>query len=79
MSLLNIALFELSDTHVSVYTFSSTITLSFLLIHVSFIHGESNYVSYMTDKSNCPMCKLKFSLGHLYVVLTVQGSIHSFD
>ena len=53
MSSLNIALSELFDTHVSVYTFSSAITLSFLLLHLSFIHGESNHVSYMTDESSC--------------------------
>ena len=27
----------------------------------------------MTDKSSCPIYKLKYSLGHLFVMLTVQG------
>ena len=79
MSSLNIALFELSDTHVSVYTFNSTITSSFLLLHLSFIHGESDHASYMTDNSSCYIYKLKDSLGHLYFMLTVQGSIPSSD
>ena len=79
MSSLNIALSELSDTHVLVYTFSSTITSSFLLFHLSFIHGEYDHVSYMSAKSSCPICKLKDSLGHLCVVLTIQGSIPSSD
>ena len=63
MSSLNIELSELSDTHVSVYTFSSSITSSFLLLNLSFIHGESDHVSYMTDKSSCPICKVKICLG----------------
>ena len=79
MSSLNIALYELSDTHVLVYTFISAITLSFLLPHLSFIHGEYDHVSYMTYNYNYPICKLKYSLGHLCVVLIVQGSIPSFD
>ena len=33
----------------------------------------------MTDKSSSPICKLKASLGHLCVVLTVQGYIPSSD
>ena len=78
MSSFNIALFELSDTHVSGYTFISTITQSFLL-HFSFIHGEYDHVSYMTDKSSCTICKSKAALGHLCVMLTVQGSIPSSD
>ena len=79
MSSLNIALFELSNTHVSLYTFSSVITLSFLLLHLSFIHVESAHVSYMLDKYSCAIYKLKSTLGHLYVVLIVQGSVPLSD
>ena len=79
MPSLNIALFPFFDTHVLVYTFSSTIILSFLFLHLSFIHGESDHVSYMTDKSSCPICKVKSALGHLSVVLIHQGSIPSSD
>ena len=35
----------------------------FLLLHLSFIHGESDHVSYMTDKSSCPICKVKSCIG----------------
>ena len=77
MSSLNIEISELFDTHVSVYTFISGITSSFLLLQLSFIHGESDHVSYITDKSSFSICKLKFALGHLCVVLTVQGFIHA--
>ena len=62
ISSLNIALSELSDTHVSVYTFSSDITSSFLLLHLSVIPGESDHVSYMTDKFSCIICKVKICL-----------------
>ena len=77
MSSLNKALSKLFDTHVSVYTFSSTITSSLLLLHLSFIHGESDHVSYMIDKFSCLIYKLQDSLGHLYFMLTVQGYIPS--
>ena len=79
MSSLNITLSELFNTHVSVYTFNLVITLIFLLLNLSFIHGEYDIVSYMTDKSSCPICKLKYALGHLYVMLTIQGFIPSSD
>ena len=75
MSSLNIVLSELFDTHVLVYTFSSAITLSSLLLHLSFKHGEYDHVSYMTDKSSCHIYKSKYALGHLYVVLIVQGFV----
>ena len=51
----------------------------FLLLHLSFIHGEFDHVSYMTDKFSCPICKLKSTLGHLCVMLIVQGFIPSSD
>ena len=79
MSSLNIELSELSDTHVSVYTFSLSTTLIFLLLRLSFIHGVSDHFSYMKDNSSCSICKLKDALGHLCVMLTVQGSIPSSD
>ena len=63
MSSLNIALSKLFDTHVSVYTFSPTITSNFLVLYLYFLHGESDHVSYMTDKSSCPICKVKSYLG----------------
>ena len=47
-----------------------------LLLHFSFIHGESDHVSYMIDKSSCPIYLLYTALGHLCVVLTVQGFFH---
>ena len=79
MSSLNIALSVFSDTHVLVFTFSSAITLSLLLLLLSIIPGESDHVSYMTDKSSCFIYKLKVALGHLYVVLTIQGLKPVFD
>ena len=59
--------------------FRSAITLSFLLLLLSVIPGESDHVSYMTDKSSCSIYELKDSLGHLCVVLTVQGLNPMFD
>ena len=79
MSSLNISLPELFDTHVSVYTLSSAITSIFLLLHLSFIHGEYDHVSYMTYNYSYPICKLKYSLGHLCDVLIVQGFVPSSD
>ena len=73
MSSLNIALFDFFDTRVSVFTFSSAITSSFLLLLLSVLPGESDHVSYMIDKSSCTIYKVKVALGHLCVVLTVQG------
>ena len=75
----NIALSIFSDTHVSVFTFRSAITLSFLLLLLFVIPGESDHVSYMTDKSSCSIYKLKAALGHLYFVLIVQGLHPMFD
>ena len=72
MSSVNIALSIFSDTHVSVFTFSSAITLSLLLLLLSVILGESDHVSYMIDKSSCSIYKFNSCLGHLFVVLTVQ-------
>ena len=79
MSSLNIALSELSNTHELVLHFQLSYHFELLLLHLSFIHGESDHVSYMTNKSSCPICELKYSLGHLYVMLTVQGFIPSSD
>ena len=79
MSSLNITLSEISNTHVLVYIFSLAITSSFLLLNFSFIHGESDHVPHMKNKYSCPICKLKYSLRYLCVVLTVQGFIPSFD
>ena len=74
MSSLNKALSIFFDTRVSVFTFSSTITSSFLLLLLLVLPGESDHVSYMTDKFSCSICKVKKdALGHLCVVLTVQG------
>ena len=75
---LNIALSVFSNTHVSVFTFSSAITSSLLLL-LSVIPGESYHVSYMADKSSCSIYELKAALGHLYVMLTVQGLKLMFD
>ena len=47
MSSLNIALSAFSDTHVSVFTFSSAITWSFLLLLLSVLPGEFDHVPYM--------------------------------
>ena len=63
MSSLNIALSDFSDTHVSMYTFSSSITSSFFLLQLSLMPGESDHVSYMTDKSSCIIGKVKSCLG----------------
>ena len=73
MSSLNIALSIFSDTHVSVFNFSSSINLSLLLLLLSFIPGESDHVSYKKNKSSCSIYELKATLGHLCVVLTIQG------
>ena len=45
----------------------------FLLLLLSFIPGESIHVFYMRDKSSCPIYLLYAALGHLCVMLTVQG------
>ena len=76
---LNIALSDFFDTHVLVFTFSSAITLSLLLLLLSVIPRESDHVSYMTDKSSCSIYELNVALSHLYVVLTVQGLNSMFD
>ena len=73
MSSLNIALSIFFNTHVSVFTFHSAISSIFLLLLLSVIPGESDHVSYMTDKSSCSIYSLYADLGHLCVVLTVQG------
>src|SRR5713226_9151986 len=72
MSSLNIALFVFRYPCFSVHL-CSAITLSFLLLLLSVIPGESDHVSYMTDKSSCSIYPLYAALGHLCVVLTVQG------
>ena len=73
MSSLNIAPSVFFDTHVSVFTFGSAITSSFLLLLLSVLPGESDHVSYMTDKSSCTIYKVKICLGHLCIMLNVQG------
>ena len=60
-------------------TFCSAITLSFLLLLLFVIPGEYDHVSYMTDKSSCSIYELKAALGHLCVMLTVQGLNPLFD
>ena len=79
MSSLNIELFFFSDTHVSVITFRPAITSSFLLLLLSVIPRESDHISYMTDKSSCSIYDLKAALGHLCVMLIVQGLNPMFD
>ena len=73
MSSLNIELSVFFDTHVSVFTFSSSINSSLLLLLLSVILGESDHVSYMKDKSSCSIYELNVALGYLCVVLTIQG------
>ena len=63
MSSLNIALSVIFDTHVSVFTCSSAITSSLLLLLLSVLPGESDHVSYMTNKFSCPLYKVKCFLG----------------
>ena len=58
MSSLNITLSVFSDSHVSVFIFSSTITSSFLLLLLSILPRESDHVSYMENKSSCYICKV---------------------
>ena len=79
ISSLNTSLSVFSDTHVSVFTFSSAITLSLLLLLLSVLPGESDHVSYMTDKSSFYIYKLTATLGHLSVVIIVQGFHPQFD
>ena len=71
MSSLNIALFVFRYPCFSVHL-CSAIALSFLLL-LSVIPGESDHVSYMTDRSGCSIYPLYDALGHLCVVLTIQG------
>ena len=54
MSSLNIALFCLP---ISMFQCTSVFSYHFesLLFLLSFIYGESDHVSYMTDKSSCPI------------------------
>ena len=78
ISSLNIAPFFFRYTCFSVH-FCSTITLSFLLLRLSIIPGESDHVSYMTNRSSCSIYKLYAALGHLCVVLIVQGLYPMFD
>ena len=63
MSSLNITLSIFFDTHVSVFTFSSAITSSLLLLLLWILPGEYDHVSYMTDKSSCSIYKLQSCLG----------------
>ena len=77
MSSLNIALFVFQYPCFSVHLCSAT-TLSFLLL-LSIIPGESDHVSYMIDKSSCPIYLLYAALGHLCVMLIVQGLYLMFD
>ena len=72
MSSLNIALFVFWYPCFSVHL-CSAITLSFLLLLLSVIPGESVHVFYMTDRSSCSIYTLYAALGHICVVLTVQG------
>ena len=78
MSSLNIALFVFRYPCFSVH-FCSTITMSFLLFLFSIIPRESDHVSYMIDRSSCSIYKLYTALGHLCVVLTIQGLFPMFD
>ena len=78
MSSLNIALSKLFYTHVSVYTFSSSITSIFYSSTYPLYLGNLINFSYMKDTSSCSIFKLKAALGHLYVVLTIQGFIPVF-
>ena len=72
MSSLNIELLVFRYPCFSVHL-CSAITLSFRLLLLSIIPGESDHVSYMTDRSGCSIYLLYTALGHLCVVLTVQG------
>ena len=78
MSSLNIALCELFDTHVLVYTFNSAITLSFLLLHLSFMPRESVHVSYMTAKSSCSIFKVKKLPWIIFVSCSLFKDIYLF-
>ena len=60
---LNITLYVFFDTHVLVFNFISAIALSLLLLLLSDLPGESDHVSYMTDKSSCSIYKVKSFLG----------------
>ena len=78
MSSLNIALFSFRYPCFSIHL-CSAITLSFLLLLLSIIPGESDHVSYMIDKSSCSIYPLYAALDHLCVVLTVRGLYLMFD
>ena len=59
MSSLNKTLSIFFYTHASVFTFSSSITSSFLLLLLLVLPGEPDHVSYMTDKFSCSIYKVK--------------------
>ena len=61
------------------FTFSLANTSSLLLLLLSVIPGESDHVFYMTNKFSCSIYKLQDALGHLSVVLIVQGLHPMFD
>ena len=63
MSSLNKALFELPDAYVLIFHFNLSYYFKFLLLHLSFIHGEYDHVSYMIDKSSYIIYKFKSFLG----------------
>ena len=73
MSSLNIKPSEIFDTHVAVYTFSSAITSSLYSSTCSLYLG--NLIMSPTWQISLVVLsiKLKAALGHLYVMLTVQG------
>ena len=55
------------------YTLLFSYHFEFLTPPLVHYPGESDHVSYMTDNSSCSIYPLYAALGHLYVVLTVQG------
>ena len=55
------------------YTLVFSYHFEFLTPPLVHYPGESDHVSYMTDKSSCSIYPLYAALGHICVVLIVQG------
>ena len=86
MSSLNIALFCLP---ISMFQCTSVFSYHFesLLFLLSFIYGESDHVSYMTDKSSCPIyytlpwvisvsCSLFKDSSHYLIYSLIQSPLY---
>ena len=79
MSFLNIAPTVFSNTHVSLFTFGSAITSSFYSSSCQFYLGNMIMSPRWLISLVVLPIKLKYALGHLCVMLTIQGFIPASD